>query len=196
MDFERLLVEYEAYVYPLTFLWTFLEGETFVIFAGYAAHLGHIDFLWLLLAAWFGSFSGDQFYFFLGRRYGQRVLRRLPRWQPRVDGALALLERYDTWFILSFRFIYGVRNVSSFAVGLSRVDWRRFMALNFLAAFIWALSFAGAGYVFGEAIRSFLPEYGHLIGIPALIVFAFVVWLLLRQSGRRVKAQQGAPGAE
>ena len=57
------------------------------------------------------------------------------------------LERYDTGFILSFRFIYGVRNFSSFALGLSAVHWERFLRLNFLAAGLWAATFVAAGYL-------------------------------------------------
>ena len=49
------------------------------------------------------------------------MLRRYPRWQPGVDKALGLLEKYSTAFILSFRFVYGIRNFSSFAATLFSV---------------------------------------------------------------------------
>ena len=191
IDIERLLVEYEAWVYPLTFLWTFLEGETFVLFAGYAVHLGHLDFTMLVLSAWGGSFAGDQLYFFLGRRYGRGLKRRFPRWGSRADGALALLERYDALFILSFRFIYGVRNVSSFACGLSQVHWRRFFVLNFIAAGLWSLSFVGIGYLFGQAMHTFLPDLARYRGLPMLAAFIVLVWLLLRAQSRRKQAAAG-----
>ena len=37
MDVNQLIAEHGAWFYPITFLWTFLEGETFVIFAGAAS---------------------------------------------------------------------------------------------------------------------------------------------------------------
>ncbi len=37
MDVNQLIADYGGWFYAITFLWTFLEGETFVIFAGAAA---------------------------------------------------------------------------------------------------------------------------------------------------------------
>jgi membrane protein DedA with SNARE-associated domain len=178
------IAEYGILFYPLTFLWTAFEGETFVIFAGYFASRGMLNLPLLIACAWLGSFCGDQFYFLLGRRYGARVLRRFPKWQPGVDRALRLLERYDTAFILSFRFIYGVRNFSSFAMGMSPLRWTRFCALNFIAAGVWAVSFACSGYLFGEMLSAVIGDAAEIMGIVALAIFAIVVVILARRQKR------------
>ena len=192
LDFDRLLADYEHFIYPGIFIWTFLEGETFIIFAGYAAFLEQLDF-WLIVAfAWSGSFLGDQVYFFLGRRYGQRLLARRPAWKSRVQIALDLLHRYNTGFILSFRFIYGIRNVSSFACGLSELTWLRFCSLNLIAAGVWAISFASIGYLFGHALAALLPQVGKYIGLGMLAVFLVVVWFLVRAHNRRRLALERA----
>ncbi len=138
----------------------------------------------LIACAWTGSFAGDQFYFWLGRRYGTRVLKRFPKWQPGVDRALRLLERYNTGFILSFRFIYGVRNFSSFAMGMSPLSWTRFLMLNFIAAGLWAATFAGGGYLFGEALSAMLGDAAEIMGLIALGIFIVVVALLVRRQRR------------
>src|SRR5579863_5926299 len=115
---HRLIADHGAWIYVITFVWTFFEGETFVLGAGFAAAQGLLNAPLLLVVAWLGSFAGDQCYFWIGRNFGLRLLSRRPVWRSRVDSALALVKRYDTLFILSFRFIYGVRNFSSFALGL------------------------------------------------------------------------------
>ncbi|MFY8106384.1 MAG: DedA family protein [Elstera sp.] len=164
-----------------------MEGETFVIFAGYAAHLGLLSLPILIACAWLGSFCGDQVYFFLGRRYGHTLVRRFPKWQPRVDRAMDLLKRYNTGFILSFRFIYGVRNVSSFAIGMSGVSWLRFSVLNFIAAGLWATSFAGTGYLFGAAFKDMLGDYALYITLGMLLMFITFAWLVISAPERREK---------
>jgi membrane protein DedA with SNARE-associated domain len=176
--------QYGILFYPLTFVWTAFEGETFVIFAGYFASHDMLSLPLLIACAWLGSFCGDQFYFWLGRRYGARVLRRFPKWQPGVDRALRLLERYNTAFILSFRFIYGVRNFSSFAMGMSPLRWTRFLVLNFIAAGLWSLSFACSGYVFGEMLSAMLGDAAEKLGIVALVIFVVVVVILVRRQKR------------
>jgi membrane protein DedA with SNARE-associated domain len=138
----------------------FFEGETFVLFGGLAAAQGMLDPLALFLTVTIGSFCGDQCWFQLGRRFGPALLRRFARWRPRVVAPLAWLERYDAWFILSFRFVYGIRNISSFAIGLSSVAWHRFSLLNLFGSALWAASFIATGYFFGGML-------GLAVGNPA-----------------------------
>src|ERR1044071_5359196 len=187
MDIQ-LIADYGMYFYLLVFIWTFFEGETIVLFAGFAAAQGLLDPLLLLVCAGLGSYLGDQCYFWLGRNYGVRLLKRFPGWRPGVENALSWLERYDVWFILSFRFIYGVRNFSSFALGLSAVRWDRFLRLNFAAAGLWAASFVGAGYFLGHAFRAVLGDIARSFSIVMLAVFVIIgggMWLLHRRQRRR-----------
>ncbi len=169
---DHILTGDGAWPYLVTFAWTFVEGETFVLFAAFAAAQGLISAPWLLLAAWLGSFCGDQCYFWIGRAFGQKVLARRPKWQARVDKVLGILRRYDAWFILTFRFIYGVRNIASFAIGVSGVGWPRFLILNLIAALIWAVSFVGAGYLSGRAMHRALGTDSQQFRVAALAVLA------------------------
>ena len=129
-----------------------MEGETFVIFAGLAAQKGMLNFWLLFIAAWLGSFCGDQIFFFVGRQYGSYILSRLPKLKAPIDRSLGWLERHAGAFILAYRFMYGIRNISGIAIGMSHLPWQQFARWNALAAFIWAAAFAGFGYSFGNAI--------------------------------------------
>lgn len=198
MGINRLIADYGAYFYLCAFIWTFFEGETVILLAGFAAAQGLLDPFLLFTVAWLGSSSGDQCYFWLGRQFGTRLLERFPRWRRGVDVALYWLERYNTGFILSFRFIYGVRNFSSFALGLSAVKWKRFCVLNFLAAGLWAGSFVGAGYFLGQAFRKVLPDVARtfsLIMLGALVVISVGLWMLHRVRRRR-RQLRVPPGAK
>lgn len=175
MNVQHFIATHGAWTYPITFVWTFFEGETFVLFAAFAAAEGLLNAPLLVVAAGLGSFAGDQCYFWIGRRFGLRVLARQPQWRARVDSALAWLKRFDVWFILSFRFIYGVRNFSSFALGISGIDWRRFMVLNFTAAGIWAIVFVGAGYLCGRELRTLLGQVARDFGFAMLAGFAVLL---------------------
>jgi membrane protein DedA with SNARE-associated domain len=178
VDLAQLAADYGDYIYPIIFIWTFLEGETFVIFGGVLAHQGYLNWPLLFLSAWIGSFCGDQFYFWVGRHWGKELLVRFPRWQVSAETALEMLRRYNTWFILSFRFVYGVRNFASFTMGMAGVPPLRFLVLNFIAAFAWALSFAGFGYIFGEALEAVLGDLVETFGYVMLGVFIFVICLI------------------
>ena len=199
MDVERIILHYGAWSYLVTFLWTFFEGETFVLLAGFAAAEGLLNAPLLVVSAWLGSFAGDQCYFWIGRHFGLRLMARRPDWTTRVDAALGWLRRYDSAFILMFRFIYGIRNFSSFALGVSRIDWRRFLLLNFLAAGVWAATFVGVGSLCGHAVASMLGRMAHQVGLVllallvALLALGHAFAVLRRQRRRRSIAEVVVP---
>lgn len=195
MDFHRFILEHGTLSYLVTFAWTFFEGETFVIFAGFAAAQGLLAWPFVVIAAALGSFAGDQTYFWIGRHFGARLLARQPLWRARVDRALSWLDRWDAGFILTFRFIYGVRNFSSFALGVSHVHWRRFMVLNFIAAVLWAALFVGAGYLCGHTLGHMLGEVAQRFSQTLLVLFALalIVGHLIHRIHRRRRRKGASP---
>ncbi|CAM5781478.1 DedA family protein [Castellaniella caeni] len=143
MDVADLI---HAYGYWAVAVGTFLEGETVLLAASAAAARGYLQLpVVVALAAVFGSL-GDQCFFFLGHRYGTRLVARFPALQPRVARAQALLRRYDARLILVIRFLYGLRMAGPIAMGASGVSWRRFALFNFIGAIVWALLVGGIGY--------------------------------------------------
>lgn len=184
-DPAYLAHHYGALFYLITFCWTAVEGESFVIVAGLLAQKGYLNIGALFVAAWLGSFFGDQVVFILGRRYGLRILHHFPKLEPGVKRAIRWLERYAIIFILSYRFVYGVRNVSGVAVGLSHLSWKKFALWNGIAAFIWALAFSGFGYLFGDVLEHMhhkeeVVNYNvRQLMLSALALFALIIVIKL-----------------
>ena len=151
-EINALIQNYGDWIYLVAFFWAALEGETFVIFAGLAAQRGYLNIFELIAAVGLGSFLGDQICFWLGRCYGNRVLERFPKLQAGERLAITWLEKHAIGFILSYRFMYGVRNVSSIVIGMSHLTWQKFALWNAIAAFIWAVAFSNIGYAFGDLV--------------------------------------------
>lgn len=172
--------------YPLILLLTFLEGETVVIIGGFAVHRDWLSPEGVIAAGFLGSFLGDQLYYALGRRYGPRLLYRFPSWQPTAARAFTLLRRYDVWFILSFRFIYGVRIVSPFVIGMSKVPGPRFLVLNAISALVWAAAFTAIGYIFANTLELLLGNLRRVEeAVFGLLIAAAAVGFLLHFVRRR-----------
>ena len=163
MTLQHLISQYG---YIALFIGVLLEGETVLIAAGFAAHLGHLSLTWVILIAFAGSLSGDQCSFFLGRMRGKTFLRRRPSWEAKVKRVWALFDHYRTLFILGFRFMYGLRTVTPFAFGLGRVSNIRFFICNAIGAAVWSVVVAFVGYLFGTVARATLVDvrqYEHWI---------------------------------
>jgi membrane protein DedA with SNARE-associated domain len=186
MDVQALV---EQYGYTAVFLGTFLEGETVLVLAGFAAHRGYLDVGWVMAAAFAGSVAGDQLYFFLGRVHGTALLQRHPDWVARVQRGQQLLERHQIWVILGFRFLYGLRTVTPLAIGLSRVSAARFAILNLAGAALWSVGVAGAGYAFGDLMQLLLGDLHHyeLAILLAIAGAGMLAWLGSRSKARSVR---------
>jgi membrane protein DedA with SNARE-associated domain len=170
----------EHYGYLAVLLGTFLEGETILILAGFAAHRGYLELPWIILAAFVGTLFGDQLFFFLGRRHSEFLLKRKPHWKPRLERVQKLISNYQILIIISFRFLYGLRTITPFALGMSQVPLRLFIPLNILGALVWAVVIGVAGYLFGQALETFLGnlkhyEYAILLSLAGISV---LVWLI------------------
>ena len=184
--------EYGFLVYLVIFGLTFFEGETIVLICGALISNGDINLSVTTLAffAMAGSFCGDQTWFYIGRRYGSPLLARWPTMADKVQWAFDFLRRNETLFILSFRFIYGVRNISPFVIGMAGVSRLKFFILNLIAAAIWANIFAWGGFFIGRALEHYVGEskfyvLGGLLG--AIVLFSVYKWLSQRQKIKALK---------
>jgi len=170
----------DTYGYLAVLVGTFLEGETVLVLGGFAAHRGYLALPWVIMAAFLGTLCGDQLFFFLGRRHSQTVLARRPSWKARAERAQRLLERFRTPLILVFRFMYGLRTVIPFAIGMSTVQTREFIFLNIIGALVWALVVGTGGYLFGHALESILGNIKHYERevLGAIAVIGALIWLI------------------
>lgn len=180
---------YGPLVYLLILGFTFFEGETIVLLTGALISGGDVKLsvTSLMLCSVLGSFGGDQTWFYIGRRYGTPLLERWPGMAKKVQWAFRLLHKHENLFILSFRFIYGVRNISPFIIGMSGISRRKFAILNLIAAVVWANTFAWGGYFIGRALEMYLGESKIyvMVGLVVLaIIIALINWLRQRKKER------------
>ncbi|MGB4101104.1 MAG: DedA family protein [Alphaproteobacteria bacterium] len=187
-ELRELYQSYGAVFYVITFFWALLEGETFLIFAGLLASQDVMRLEYLIPAAALGTTCGDFIFFMLGRRYGLKLIERSAKLKRGKDKISGWLEKHDVGFILTYRFIYGLRNVSAIVIGMSKIDWRRYFVLNFIASWVWAISFAGLGYLFGDMFDSMDPTI--VITVGALLLIAIFTGLRFFHS--RHKAKKGS----
>jgi membrane protein DedA with SNARE-associated domain len=181
-----MLADYLAqYGYFAIAIGAFLEGETILLLAGYAAEQGVFDLRVVMPLGFIGAFAGDQFWFYRARRHGSHWLARRPDLLAKATTAKRLIESHATLFILSFRFIIGLRNLGAVAVALSDVTTRRFVVLNALAALLWSVLVIGAGYLFGEAAAAMLVRLEgvekQLLAIGGLLAGAGIASIVLRR---------------
>lgn len=190
---ERAMESFLAFVqewgYIAVFLGAIVEGETVILTASALSALGYLNFYKVMAITFCTTVVVDQGLFMVGRRYGPAFFERFPKLRPRADKAFRLLHRFDKWFILLFRFIYGIRVISPIVIGAAHVEHKRFAPLNVLSALIWTGVSCYSGYMMGDVLEKLLEnlevaKHYLMLGVGALVVIAVAYWCWKKRKKR------------
>lgn len=182
-----------SYGLIVVYVGVIVEGDSILLAAGFLAHQGVLDPLGVFLAAFAGSLTGDQVLYYIGRyaRDSRLVKRQAAR--PAFVRVLDLIQRHRVPFVLSFRFIYGVRTISPIAIGIAGVPPLLYTVLNVTAAAAWAALITTIGYVFGQLIEQYSGRMHGIehkllialaIGLASLVILHFARAALMRRQAR------------
>jgi membrane protein DedA with SNARE-associated domain len=186
-SFLDLIRQHGDVAYSFMFAYAASHSLLLALFAGYAAHSGALGLGTLIVICWFGSFAGDLIRFWIGRRYGARLLDRFPRFEHPVQTVVRQTDRHYFWMIMIHRFPHGIRGLAGFAYGISRLPWSTFLALNFVAAGLWSVAVVSAGHAFGQFSETSINSASSALGIVMLVAFLGLSWLLSRKLDRIVE---------
>ncbi|MFN2646252.1 MAG: DedA family protein [Burkholderiales bacterium] len=172
--------------YIAIFIGTFLEGETVLALGGVAAAHGYLSFTAVVGVAVLGGFLGDQTCFWIGRRYGARVLTRYPGLAAKAPRVQALVRRWDALAVILLRFCYGLRIAGPIVIGTCGISAWRLALFNFIGVLIWAPLVAAVGYVAWQAIEQWIGRLKHvqIVLLMLIIIIALIWWIAAHLRGR------------
>ena len=195
-QFTAFVANASGWAYAAIFLLALLDAilpvvpsETSVITAGVVAATGDLSLPLVVVSATAGAAGGDNLAYLIGRRFGDPVTRRFfssEKSQPRLAWAKRQLDQRGGQLILIGRFIPGGRTVVTLTAGLVHYPWRRFVVVDAVASFVWALYAALLGYFGGRAFehaawKGLLLALG--VGFAIAGLTEAVRWVLRRRRG-------------
>lgn len=195
------------YGYWLMLLGALIEGETFLIAGGIAAHQGLLHLPGLLVLAVIGSLIHDHVFFYIGRftRFEvllwsyKKKLSSYRKFKKKIKKSLDMLERYGVILIIGFRFMYGLRTIVPIIVGLSPITKKKFFILDLIGALLWSAIFIYGGYFFGSAVSNALQivhdkykiSWGVIILIAVItIVVLLTLYLVIKSKIKKSKSKK------
>jgi membrane protein DedA with SNARE-associated domain len=89
--------------------------------------------------------------------------------------------------ILAIRYVYGLRAVLCFAIGMSRISSWKFIVLNAIGVAIWAMLTSLGGYYVGRTMAVILADAKkyELAAAGLIIAAGWSVWAVRRFRQRR-----------
>ena len=163
------------------FLGLFIPGEAAVVFGGVLAGTGRVSLGWALAAAVLGAIVGDSAGYYLGSRYGVRILavERFAKIARRIDQAGAIVTKRGWWALVVARFTSFLRAVVPFTAGMVRMRYRSFAIGNVTGGILWGLTFTLLGYFAGDrwpVVARWLRT-GGLIILGLVVVVGCLFWV-------------------
>jgi len=186
-----------GWIYVTVFAVAYLEnvvppipGDMVVVFGGYLAGLGRIEFVPVVVLATAAGALGFMSVYALGRWVGEAALdpSRL-RWVPKRAAwkARDWLRRWGYGVVAANRFLSGARSVISLMVGAAEMRPVPVALWATLSAAVWTSLIAYLGAVVGEnwtVIGDWLARYSQVVTV--VLVAGLVVYFGARWWRRRV----------
>jgi membrane protein DedA with SNARE-associated domain len=175
-----------------------LPAEAALIAAGFFAARTQGN-IWLLIAAGIlAAIMGNVIGFWIGRRFGYRLLMRYgPRLgltEGRIRIGQWLFLRYGGWFVFIARFLPFLRNMASVLAGTNAMAQLVFYVASGTAAIAWVMFYGLAAYSFGEAFADLASPAAIVLGVAAILIVLAVPALILRFEKRLLaQAERGFP---
>lgn len=179
------------------FLGLVTPGETAMAAGGVLASRGQAAVAWVGAAAALGTVVGNATGFWLGRRWGERLLelRPLRRLRKPMETTKAFFARRGEWAIVAGRFASYLRIFVPFLAGASGMSARRFLAFDVPTGILWSVGWVLLGFALGESwgvLRTAAGPAAFLVLTLFLLALA-IRWAAVR-IGRREESIRAAAG--
>ncbi|REE94344.1 membrane protein DedA with SNARE-associated domain [Paenibacillus taihuensis] len=181
----------EHYGYGLIFLSLFLEmlalplpGEMMMSYTGLFVFEGKLSWLLSMVSAAGGVIGGVSLSYWIGYRLGQPFVAK---YGHRVHLGEAQLARLTKWFekygeklLFIAYFIPGVRHVTGYFCGATRMPFRRYALYAYPGAIFWVGLFITLGKVLGAkweeyhtTVNHYMIMFGVASGLLAVVIYLY-----------------------
>jgi membrane protein DedA with SNARE-associated domain len=167
-----------------------VPDECLMTFVGYLVYKHNLSLLPAFAAAVLGSSCGITVSYGLGRSLGLFLVHhygRLFRITPEnLERVHAWFDRFGTWTLLAGYFIPGVRHLTAVVAGTSKLHPLLFAIFAYSGALIWAATFIGLGFYFGDQWTQVLAQVErNLTAFTLIALCAAVLYLIGRYRNKR-----------
>jgi membrane protein DedA with SNARE-associated domain len=178
---DDMLNNLSTYGYLVVFLYSLGGGMVALIGAGVLSFMGKMDISLSISIAFAANFIGDSLIFYMSRYHKHEMMEQLRKHRRKLAFSHLLIKRHGAWIIVMKKFIYGLKTLITFAIGLTKYSFWKFSGYNALGSAIWAIVVGGLSYLFGGALvegYKMISDKPYLAPLM-LIIIGTAVWVYL-----------------
>lgn len=168
-----------------------IPSELIMPAAGFAAAMGKMNLIAVIIAGTLGSVLGALPLYYFGTIFDERRLLKLTERYGKyflvttddVINAQTWFNKYGKAVIFFGRMIPAIRSLISIPAGMNRMPMLPFLVLTTIGSAIWTTLLAYAGYVLGanyDKVEAFIAPISKFVVFTVLIVAALVVFFRIK----------------
>lgn len=198
---HSLAVFIAHYGYPAIFSLIFLQeigvpnpvpNELVLLFSGYLAFLGALNFVLVFLTVVAADFIGTSILYLVFYFFGGALLRKLPKGKflEKFQAIKTNISKNGQWGIYLGRLVPYARGYVSVVAGLMRVPPKEFLITVILSAITWSGGYALAGRLLGKEWQKVVNVLGLQTAIIVFLLIILVVVIVYRIQKKAPKATE------
>ncbi len=193
--FSTWLLQYGSFV--LFFLLSLgilalpVPEETLMVMSGVLMSKGKLNIPLTIFFCYAGAIAGITTSYLLGRTAGHFLITKYGRWvgitPARLEVAHQWFSRLGKWLLMVGYFIPGVRHLTGFSAGTTRMEYPTFALFAYTGAILWVSLFLALGYFLGGYCLNFYNELEEIdiVSIAIIILAILVTIFFIRRRSRK-----------
>jgi len=176
------------------FLGLIVPGDVILALGGVYAGRKQMNLVGVIVIGTFAAITGESIGYWLGRRYGRKLIRRIPlarRLDRRFEDAENHFKKHGGLTVAVGRYATAAGAFVPFVAGMARMAYRKFLAYDIPAIVIWASGITLVGYYFGrnlDTVDRILSRFGYaVLGVLIVLIAGQFLWKRLRRSEPNVR---------
>jgi membrane-associated protein len=160
------------------FIGLIIPGDLILALGGVYSSQHKMSLAGVIVVGCVAAICGESIGFWLGRKFGVRVVRHLPfvgRWlAEKLEASEEYFRRHGGKTVAIGRYATAAGAFIPFSAGAGRMKYWRFLAFDVPAIIVWATGISIFGYFFGRNLAfvdKVLSRFGYIVLGLALVVF-------------------------
>jgi membrane protein DedA with SNARE-associated domain len=172
-----------------------VPGDLILALGGVYAGQGELSLGLVIGLGIFAAIIGESAGYWIGRRHGMGLVRRLPvlnRFDDRLERSEDFFRRNGGKTVVIGRYATAIGAFVPFTAGVAKMPYHRFLLYDVPSIIVWATAITVFGFYFGENLEfvdTVLSRFG--LSVLGLVLVVFLGrFLLKRRRERRERATQ------
>ncbi|EKQ72514.1 SNARE-like domain protein [Helicobacter pylori GAM100Ai] len=180
---------FKEWGYLILFLYSLGGGYVGIVIASILSATTHaLDIKITILVAFLGNMVGSGALVVFARYQKREFLKYFHKHRRKLALASLWVKRYAFLMIFVNKYLYGIKSVVPLAIGFSKYPLKRFLWLNVLSSFLWALIVGSVSFKASDWVKTLYERLSHYTSffMISFALIALLIWFLLKRYSRKM----------